>query len=231
MILHILIGVTEELTEEIEPVAEAPGTDAPGPPRPHLLRLTVWFVAVTLAVLLPVVLWATRPYGPLALPPPPGAAQAASPTGTTPGASGSGGGPAGVQAATSTAPGAPAGAGRPSASHQSPPPVPSALTAAYATVGGAGPLGLTGYRGRLTISNPGQVTVTGWTVTIKLPSGASVTAANGAEFTQRGPTVTFNPTAGAASVPGRGSVQFTFDVASVLTDAPTECTIDSRPCT
>jgi hypothetical protein len=224
-----LIGVTDE----IEPGPDEPGSEAPEPARPHLLRLTVWFVAVGLAVLLPVVLWATRPYGPLALPPPPGAAQAGTPTGTAPGATGSGGGSAaGAHADTSTAPGGrTAGAGRPSGSHPSPPLVPAALTAVYATVGGAGPLGLTGYRGRLTISNPGQVTVTGWTVTVKLPSGASVTAANGAEFTQQDKTVTFSPAAGAAAVPGRGSVQFTFDVASVLTDAPTDCTIDSRPCT
>src|SRR5256885_11634719 len=137
--LAYIDGVTEEMTEEIELGAEAPDPDAPGPPRPHLLRLTVWFVAVTLAVLLPVVLWATRPYGPLALPPPPGAARAASPTGTAPGASGPGGGPAGAHAVTSAAPGTRARAVRPSASHQSPPPVPSALTAAHATIGGARP--------------------------------------------------------------------------------------------
>ena len=195
--------------------------------RPRLLRPTVAVGLAVLAVVLLVVLWATRPYGPLALPPPSGGHPVPNPTGTGPDATGSGD-PAAASAAGATVSGT--HTARPSASRASSLPAPAALTAAYATVGGAGPLGLTGYRGRLTISNPGPVTVTGWTVTVNLPSGATVTAANGAGFSQRGRTATFRPATGAESVPGHGSVEFTFDVASVLTDAPTDCAIDNHPC-
>src|SRR5207302_10603622 len=77
---------------------------------------------------------------------------------------------------TSIRPDAPAGSHRPSSA--APPAAP--LTASYATVSGTGPLGLTGYRGQLTITNPGQVTVGGWLVPLNLPNGAPVTAADAA---------------------------------------------------
>jgi hypothetical protein len=199
---------------------------APAPDRPHWWRLPVVLVASAVAIALLVALWATRPYGPLSLPPPPGGARVPTPAGTDDDARSSASAGAVNRADTSARPGSPAGAHRPS----SPPPPAVPLTASYATVSGTGPLGLTGYRGQLTIANPGQVTVAGWTVTLNLPNGATVTAADGAEFSQQGRTVVFNPASASAEVPGHGSVRFTFDVASVLSDAPTDCTINTRPC-
>ena len=207
-------------------MAEETG-DAPGPDRRHWWRLVVVLVSSAVAVALLVALWATRPYGPLSLPPPPGGARVPTTAGTDGGASPSASTGAASRTDTSTRPGSPAGS-----RHTSPaPPVPAAdLTASYATVSGTGPLGLTGFRGQLTIANPGQVTVSGWTVTLNLPNGATVTGADGAAFSQQGRTVVFNPAAGSAEVPGHGSVRFTFDVASVLSDAPSDCTINTRPC-
>jgi hypothetical protein len=111
-----------------------------------------------------------------------------------------------------------------------PPPAPEPLHAAYATVGQSGLLGLTGYDGQVTISNPGSVTVNGWTVTISLPSGEQVSQASGAGYTQSGTTVTFRPASGTASVSGHGSVRFTFGVTGLLAGPPTGCAIDGRPC-
>jgi hypothetical protein len=195
--------------------------------RRHWWRLVVVLVSSAVAVALLVALWATRPYGPLSLPPPPGGARVPATTGTDGATSPSASTGAASRTDTSTRPGSPAGSRRPSPA----PPVPTAaLTASYATVSGTGPLGLTGFRGQLTITNPGQVAVSGWTVTLNLPGGATVTDADGAAFSQQGRTVRFDPAASAAQVPARGSVRFTFDVASVLSDAPTDCTINTRPC-
>jgi hypothetical protein len=203
------------------------GVETDASDRRNWWRLVVVLVSSAVAVALLVALWATRPYGPLSLPPPPGAARVPATTGTDAGASPSASTGAASRTDSSTRPGSPAGSRHPTPA----PPVPTAaLTASYATVSGTGPLGLTGFRGQLTITNPGQVTVSGWTVTLNLPNGATVTDADGAAFSQNGRAVVFNPATGSAEVPGHGTVRFTFDVASVLSDAPTDCTINARPC-
>ncbi|OLB76542.1 MAG: hypothetical protein AUI14_18370 [Actinobacteria bacterium 13_2_20CM_2_71_6] len=97
-------------------------------------------------------------------------------------------------------------------------------------MGPAGLLGLTGYQGQVAISNPGQVTVSGWTVRITLPAGETVRDVSGASYTQSGSTVTFTPAGGTASVGAHGSVRFTFVVTGLLAAAPTGCSIDGRPC-
>jgi hypothetical protein len=104
------------------------------------------------------------------------------------------------------------------------------LTAGYETVAHTGLLGLTGYQGQVTINNPGQVTVSGWTVTISLPAGETVNGATGAAYSQHGTTVTFTPSGGTGTVPAGGSVRFTFSVGGVLAGDPTGCAIDGRSC-
>jgi hypothetical protein len=93
-----------------------------------------------------------------------------------------------------------------------------------------GLLGLTGYRGRITISNPGTEEVTGWSVTLSLPSGQRVDTAAGAEYRQRDSVVTFTPSGQTATVGPGGEVSFTFDVSGLLAGPPTGCAIDGRSC-
>jgi hypothetical protein len=119
---------------------------------------------------------------------------------------------------------------RPSASRSaSTGPVPAKLTAQLS--GAARPVG--GYDGQVTISNPGEVTVSGWTVTISLsdsgPGKPKVTA-SGASVRQGGSSVTFTPTGDTATIAAHGSVQFSFSVEAVVGGQPTGCSIDGRSC-
>jgi Cellulose binding domain len=126
-----------------------------------------------------------------------------------------------------------AGAGQPgaSASPSGPPAAPPpALTARYETAQDTGLLGLTGYRGRVTVGNPGSLSVGGWTVTLLLPDGQRVASASGADYRQDGATVTFTPSTDTLTVPGSGSVSFTFDVDAPLGGPPLACAIDEHPC-
>jgi Cellulose binding domain len=107
---------------------------------------------------------------------------------------------------------------------------PPALTARYETVRNTGVLGLTGYRGQITVTNPGSLSVGGWTVTLVLPSGQQVAAAAGADYRQDGATVTFTPTADTLNVPATGSVSFTFDVGALLGGPPVACAVNEQPC-
>jgi len=118
----------------------------------------------------------------------------------------------------------------PGRSPSPPGPTPSALSARYATIGGRGLLGVGNYQGQVIISNTGRVAVTGWTVVITLPSGATVSSASGAAYRQDGGTVTFTPTAATRSVPASGTVQFRFRVDAVFDGRPTGCSIDGHPC-
>jgi Cellulose binding domain len=211
-------------------------------------RATVGLVLVALAVGLPVVLAATRPTGPVALPLPPGlatpitggpspfvppspeatGADPPSPGGAPPG--GGSGTAAPGTSATTTGAGTPTPAPGTSAAQPVPAPVPKPLTAGYETVARTGLLGLAGYQGRVTIRNPGQVIVSGWTVTISLPAGETVNGATGAAYRQQGTIVTFRPSGGTGTVPAGGSVRFTFSVGGLLAGDPTGCAIDGRPC-
>ncbi len=229
---------------------------------PWRKRIIVGLVLVALAVGLPVILAATRPTGPIALPLPPGLATPITggggpgplvpppPGPATPDPSGTGPGTGDPTAPGSDGvPGVPGGPGVPGAPNpaapaartQAPapgtsavPPVPAPvakpLTAGYETVAHTGLLGLTGYQGQVTIRNPGQVAVSGWTVTISLPAGETVNGATGAAYSQHGTTVTFTPSGGTGTVPAGGSVRFTFGVGGLLAGDPTGCAIDGRGC-
>ncbi len=151
--------------------------------------------------------------------PPPGFAPA-------PGQAGS----AGAAGRASAAPGAPTVAGG----------SPSASGAASAAVGRAAPGALTatyraqetwisGYRGEVSIGNPTDAGVDGWTVTVTLPlPGLTVSAVRGAQVEQRGRVVTFIPTGDTRSLAPRGSIRFDFAVNGA--EQPTGCTVDGRAC-
>jgi hypothetical protein len=111
-----------------------------------------------------------------------------------------------------------------------PAPVPAQLRAHYETIGQLGTLGIDGYEGQVTVSNPGRIEVTGWTVTLTLPSGEVVSGASGVHFRQDGTTVTFTPIGRIKSVPAQGSVRFTFTVRATFGNPPTDCSIDGQPC-
>ncbi|MCW3816122.1 cellulose binding domain-containing protein [Micromonospora sp. DR5-3] len=99
-----------------------------------------------------------------------------------------------------------------------------ALTARYETVSDR----LLGYRGAVTLTNPGSAAKEGWTVIVTLGARASIGNVNGAEASQNGKVVTFTGSA----VPAGGSMTFRFDVrdpdASVT--APEGCTVDGEAC-
>lgn len=105
-----------------------------------------------------------------------------------------------------------------------------ALTARYATEGTD--LLVLGYRGSVTITNPGTAPVDGWTVTVTLPLlSLTVTDVTGATASQDGGAWTFVPSGGTGTVPAGGSVRIGFRVTGVtVAPQPTGCTIDGRPC-
>jgi hypothetical protein len=119
---------------------------------------------------------------------------------------------------------------RPSASRSaSAGPVPAKLTAHLS--GQAGQVG--GYDGQVTIGNPGEVTVSGWNVTVTLSTdgpGEPTVTASGATAQSHGSTVTFTPTGDTRTVPAHGAVQFTFHVEALVGGQPTGCSIDGRAC-
>jgi hypothetical protein len=104
------------------------------------------------------------------------------------------------------------------------------LTARYATE--STDVHVLGYRGSVTIANPGGAPVDGWTVTVTLPPlQLAVSGVTGANATQDGNTWTFTPDADTGRVPAGGSVRIGFQVTGVtVAPAPTGCTIDGRPC-
>jgi hypothetical protein len=218
--------------------------DDGGPDRRR--RRAVVAFAILLLVLLAAVIAvaAIRPRGPLTLPLPPGVTGGASAPGERVGSGpGTGpGGPAGTPG-PGAGPGSSAGpdpsAGPPVTPPPSepagppvtpPPAAPAPLTARYSSEGGTGPLGLSGYTGRVTIANPGEVSVSGWTVTVSLPNGARATRPSGATVTQSRNVATFAPVSGTNTVAPGEPVAFTFVVEGLLAGQPTGCAIDGRPC-
>jgi hypothetical protein len=129
------------------------------------------------------------------------------------------------------APGAsgPAASANPVAS-RTPEPTAVPLRAAYVAKGPSGFLGLSGYKGQVTITNPGSVDVSGWKVIISLPDGTTASNSVGASVTQSGARVTFTPVDDTRTVPAGGQVVFTFEVGGLLAGQPTGCAIDGRPC-
>ncbi|WP_433120472.1 cellulose binding domain-containing protein [Micromonospora sp. CA-246542] len=84
----------------------------------------------------------------------------------------------------------------------------------------------------MTISNPGPVPATRWTLTITLPrESLRVSAVEGARATQDGAVWTFVPDGSVGQVPGSGSTRVTFRVNGAVVGAtPTACTIDGIAC-
>ncbi|MFC0526966.1 cellulose binding domain-containing protein [Phytohabitans kaempferiae] len=125
----------------------------------------------------------------------------------------------------------PAGTAPPSPEASSaPPPAAAELVARYERTANTGLLGLTGYRGKVTIDNRGEGAATGWTVTLSLPAGQRVESVDGAVARQDGALVIFTPMAGSGELAAGGAVAFTFDVPGLLAGEPTGCAIDGRPC-
>jgi uncharacterized protein YndB with AHSA1/START domain len=154
-----------------------------------------------------------------------------------------GGGPEGP-AGYAELPGRPQLSASPSAS-RSPSTAPGPLGGSAASAPpGAAPLAaaygqesshLGGYTGRVTLTNPGQVPVDGWTVVMTIPMavslpilGSNVRALSGAAHRQDGDTVTFTPASETRQVGPGASVSFTFEVDGLA--KPTACTIDGRAC-
>jgi hypothetical protein len=116
------------------------------------------------------------------------------------------------------------------ASSQAPPPPASApLRASYRTTA-SGLLGILGYRGEITLSNPNGTAATDWTVVVQLAGNNQVEASNGAVYLQLDNRVTFIPADTGNVVPAHGSTTFTFDVRGLLTDDPRSCTVNGRSC-
>jgi hypothetical protein len=140
----------------------------------------------------------------------------ASPAGAAPAPAGGGG----AVAAPAAAPAPPATGPAPA-----PAPKPLPLKASYATVHS----GLTGYDGRVTVTNPNAAPGTGWKVVLQLPVGELVTAASdGAGYAQSLTTVTLT----GPPVPGHGTYACTVTVtgAGPVAKPPTSCTVDGNPC-
>ena len=110
------------------------------------------------------------------------------------------------------------------------PPPAADLVASYTREANTGLLGLTGYRGKVSVANRGQGAADGWTVTLSLPAGQRVDSVAGASAEQSGQLVTFTPLEGQAEVAPGGSVSFTFEVPGLLAGEPTGCAINGRPC-
>ncbi|GAB3514967.1 hypothetical protein GCM10027575_34430 [Phytohabitans suffuscus] len=133
-------------------------------------------------------------------------------------------------AAPSTGDRAAPGAGAPPTVEATRPPARADLFASYAREANTGLLGLTGYRGKVTVTNRGQGPADGWTVALSLPAGQKVDGVEGADARQEGALVTFTPLAGHRELAAGGTVAFTFEVPGLLAGEPTGCAINGRPC-
>ena len=67
-------------------------------------------------------------------------------------------------------------------------------------------------------------------MTLRLPAGQRVHAASGADFSHDGAVVSFTPRAANRQVSPGDTVEFSFDVVTLLAARPDRCTIDGRPC-
>ncbi|WP_157743329.1 cellulose binding domain-containing protein [Micromonospora coriariae] len=117
----------------------------------------------------------------------------------------------------------------PAPSSAAAPPTPAALRADFAIAENA----LLSYGAAVTISNPGEVPVARWKLTVTLPrESLRVSSVEGATASQDGAAWTFVPDGSAAQVPGSASVRVTFRVnGSSIGSTPTACTIDEAACT
>jgi hypothetical protein len=105
------------------------------------------------------------------------------------------------------------------------------LAARYSDSEGAP--GLLGYRGTVTITNPGSRAKVGWRLTVTLPRPTlRVSEVSGADARQDGSTWTFVPQRATERIPPGGSVEIAFEVrGATLVDAtPQDCRIDGNPC-
>ncbi|MGN9809392.1 cellulose binding domain-containing protein [Micromonospora sp. BQ11] len=137
--------------------------------------------------------------------------------------------PAPAAPATTPSPTTEPSAFAPSTVAPSPAAPPPALSADLAI----GERTLLSYGAAVTISNPGQLPVSRWTLVITLPrESLSVSSVDGAQASRDGAVWTFVPDGTAGPVPGGGSVRVTFRVngAAVGSD-PTACSIDGTACT
>lgn len=225
--------------------AGAAARTVPGP------RLARWWLLVAAAVIVLIVatlvlaMLNRQPTGPVSLPQLPAAvntsAPAPAPTGPAPapgdeasgGPSASASAPGGTD--VSALPGGPLASPPPEESPSASPtgtpaPPPAALTARYETVANTGLLGLTGYRGQITVTNPGGRPANGWEIVLTLPGGETVTSASGATFQQVESTVTLWPDDTTSAVPAGASITFTFEVNGLLGGPPTACAVNAHPC-
>lgn len=83
----------------------------------------------------------------------------------------------------------------------------------------------------VTVENPSGDELGPWTVVLKLPSGMTVSSAEGARYQVSGQTVTFTPD-GNDAVPAKGSVAFTFHSSAPRNSGiePESCTVNGKPC-
>ncbi|WP_329110477.1 SRPBCC domain-containing protein [Micromonospora sp. NBC_01699] len=217
----------------------ADGAPADGGPERHRRRLAVGLIAA--AIVLGgtmVVIAVIRPLGPTTTAAP---RVSATPSGVA------GSGPAGPAAgAVPSAAGAPAVTATGSAP-VSPSVTPTAATPPASPTAGGPPAGnaplpgrpnldaryarasneLLGYTGEIVLTNSGTAEATGWSVTVVLHGGATVTGSPGADHDQKGRTVTFT----GAAVPAGGSARFTFQVNAALSERqPESCRVGDRAC-
>ncbi|GAA0948612.1 cellulose binding domain-containing protein [Virgisporangium aurantiacum] len=124
-------------------------------------------------------------------------------------------------------PSAPGGSGRAGSGGRAEP-----LRARFSKV--AGSESLTRYRATVTVTNPGQVAASSWTVAITLPRETlTLSDVEGATVSRNGATWTVVPAASVGTVAAGGSVSVSFQVngAAVFDATPTACTINGQACT
>jgi hypothetical protein len=102
------------------------------------------------------------------------------------------------------------------------------LTASYRT-SKPSLLGLVGYQGEITISNPTSAPIGSWTVVVELRGQNTVSSADGAVYMRKDGQYWFIPAGEGTIAPG-ATYRFTFDVSGLLTGAPLSCAIDDVPC-
>jgi hypothetical protein len=90
--------------------------------------------------------------------------------------------------------------------------------------------GISGYVGTIEIHNSTAGDATDWRLALTVPGGNSVLAQGPVEVTQNGDSVQFTPAGDDGAAPAAGSLTFTFTVRGVLSDLPTNCTINGRAC-
>ena len=98
--------------------------------------------------------------------------------------------------------------------------------AAYRTVATSG----SGFTGEIRLTNIGTASASGWTITITLPDGATLSKVRGVEGGQSGSTVTFVPKNARKPVRPGATEVFEFTV-SGPGSGPTSCRVDGGTCT